>query len=225
MNLSADLGEGSGHDADLIPLIDSASVAGGVYAGSWKASKETVRLCLQAGVEVGVHPGYEDREGFGRREQDLSVADLQRLIAGQVDMMEVLTEVAFVKPHGALYHRCQADSGAARVLVGIAQQRSLAVVAEPGGAISASARELGVAFVREGFADRGYGKDGKLLARSVPGALLSPAAAARQAVLLCRGCTLDTLCLHGDHAQAVLTAGAVRAALNQAGIVTARLFG
>jgi UPF0271 protein len=177
------------------------------------------------GIEVGAHPGYDDRENFGRAEVSLSIADLEALIAFQVAGLSAIAPVRYVKPHGALYHRCQHDAAAADVLARIASELGVGVVGQPGFEIIAAAKRAGIPGHREGFADRGMRPDGSLMPRSEPGAVLEAAPAAERAVVLARTGEYDTICVHGDMPGAGRVAAAVRRALDEAGIATSQLGG
>ena len=113
MNLNADLGEGAGEDEAILSAVDSACVACGVHAGSVSISLATVSRCRALGVEVGAHPGYDDRPNFGRIEVPMSVEEIEALVAFQVAGLAAVGPLAFVKAHGALYRRCQQDRAAA----------------------------------------------------------------------------------------------------------------
>lgn len=223
MNLNSDIGEGAGEDDAILDRIDSANVCCGVHAGSPSISIATARRCRVLGVEVGAHPGYDDREGFGRVEQSLSVEEIEALIAFQVAALAAVASLAYVKPHGALYHRCQTDAEAADALARVARIHGIGLMGQPGFEIVAAARRAGLPAYREGFADRLMLADGSLAPRGRSGALLDPAAAAAQAVRLARSGDVDTICVHGDTRGAGTTAAAVRAALREAGIQTAPL--
>jgi UPF0271 protein len=223
VNLNSDIGEGAGEDDAILDRIDSANVCCGVHAGSPSISIATARRCRVLGVEVGAHPGYDDREGFGRVEQSLSVEEIEALIAFQVAALAAVASLAYVKPHGALYHRCQTDAEAADALARVARIHGIGLMGQPGFEIVAAARRAGLPAYREGFADRLMLADGSLAPRGRTGALLDPAAAAAQAVRLARSGDVDTICVHGDTRGAGKTAAAVRAALREAGIQTAPL--
>ena len=106
MNLSADLGEGGPADGAILDVVDSASIACGLHAGSATLTISTALRCLAQGVEVGAHPGFDDRVGFGRRDQSLTADEIEALVAFQVAALAAVAPIAYVKPHGALYHRC-----------------------------------------------------------------------------------------------------------------------
>jgi UPF0271 protein len=223
MNLNSDIGEGAGEDEAVLGLIDSANVACGVHAGSAMLVIATARRCAALGVEVGAHPGYDDRAGFGRVDLSMSADEIEALVAFQVAGLAAVAPIAYVKPHGALYHRCQRDPAAGDALVRVAKKHGVGVMGQPGFGIIAAAERGGVPGYREGFADRLMLPDGSLAPRSQAGAVLNPALAAQQAVSLARSGRYDTICVHGDTPGAGQIAAAVRAALRDAGIETAHL--
>jgi len=223
VNLNADLGEGAGADEMIMAHIDSASVACGVYAGSASITIATAVRCHQLGVEVGAHPGYDDPEGFGRREREVSPEQIEALVTFQVAALAAVVPVAYVKPHGALYHRCQSDPASADAVARVAKAHGVGLVGQPGLELLAAARRAGVPAYREGFADRLLLFDGSLAPRTQPGAVLDAPTAAAQAVRLARSGQYDTVCIHGDSEGAAAVAAAVRAALREAGVETGPL--
>jgi 5-oxoprolinase (ATP-hydrolysing) subunit A len=223
MNLSSDLGEGAGADEAILANVDSANVACGVYAGSVSISIATAFRCRELGVEVGAHPGYDDREGFGRVEAALTPAAIEALVAYQVAGLAAVVPIAYVKPHGALYHRCQRDPAAADAVARVAAAHAVGLVGQPGFELLAAAARAGVPAYREGFADRLMMPDGSLAPRTRPDAVLTAAAAADQAVRLARSGLYDTICIHGDTKGAAQAVSAVRQALRDAGVQTGPL--
>jgi UPF0271 protein len=246
IDLNADLGEGYGAwpapaDADLFPLISSASIACGFHAGDPGRMREAAALAARHAVVVGAHPGYPDLLGFGRRDLAASAREVADYVAYQVGAMMACaraagTRVGYVKPHGALYNRAARDPEIARAIAdGVrAADPALALLGLAGSALTAGAREAGLRAVSEAFLDRGYQRDGSLVPRGAAGALLEdPAAAAARAVRLVHEGTVDaadgtalrvepeSLCVHGDGARAVLVLRAVRARLTAEGIVVA----
>ena len=217
MDLNADIGEGFDADLELIELVTSVNVACGFHAGDATTMAACCAAARGAGVVVGAHVSYRDREGFGRRELDVAAHAIAAETEEQIDaLVDAGGLVRFVKPHGALYHRASSDDGCARAIVRAAAKRRLAVVGFPGSALLAHAREAGLPAIAEGFADRGYAPDGSLLARGEPGALLDADAAAQQAAALAG--RVDSLCVHGDTPGAALVARRVRDALLAAGV-------
>ncbi len=218
IDLNADLGEGAGSDADLMPLVTSANVCCGLHAGTMSGIADTLRLARDHGVTAGTHPGYADREHFGRRDHDLPFAEVRELCVFQLTGLMGLaagegTAVRYVKPHGALYHRAGRDRDTARAVVAAAAVCGLPVVGQPGSALEAEARGV-VPFVPEGFADRRYRPDGSLVPRSEPDAFVhDPAEAVAQVERLVREAGVRTVCVHGDNPDALAFTRAVRAGL------------
>ena len=223
MNLNADLGEDAGQDESILSRIDSANVACGVHAGSVSTTIATVARCRALGVEIGAHPGFDDRASFGRVELPLAVEEIEGLVAFQVAGLAALAPIAYVKPHGALYHRCQKDRAAADAVARVAKSHGVGLMGQPGFELIAAARRAGISAYREGFADRRMLPDGRLAPRSEPGSLLDFSHAAEQAVRLAQSGMYDTICIHGDSPGAGLVATAVRRAIAEAGIVTTKL--
>ena len=223
MNVNADLGEGAGADDAILACVDSANIACGAHAGSISIAIATAWRCRERGVEVGAHPSYEDRAGFGRVERSLSPREIEALVGFQVGGLSAVAPIAYLKPHGALYHRSQEDAATADVVAAVAARHGIGVVCQEGFELAAAATRAGVPVYREGFADRLLLPDGSLAPRSRPDAVLHPDQAAAQALKLVRSGRFDTICVHGDTAGAAAVASAVRQALNDAGIATGPL--
>ena len=230
IDLNADVGEGfggwgMGDDEALLDLITSANVACGFHAGDPSIMRRTCELAVSRGVRIGAHIGYRDLAGFGRRHLDVEPEVLHDEVLYQVAALDgcaraVGTAVRYVKPHGALYHRCSDDPEAAAAVVAAlrAHGGGLAVLGAPGAELLRQAEQAGLEAVAEGFADRAYDDAGRLIPRSQDGAVLEHDAAVAQAVAIARGGAVATLCLHGDTPGAVALARAVRAALEDAGV-------
>lgn len=223
MNVNADLGEGVGSDDAILRSVDSANIACAAHAGSISISIATAWRCRELGVEVGAHPAYEDRAGFGRVEKSMSPREIEALVAFQVAGLAAVTSISYVKPHGALYHRCQQDAATAEVVAGVAARHGVGVVCQEGFELAAAALRAEIPVYREGFADRLLLPDGSLAPRSRPDAVLDPREAAAQALRLAQSGRFDTICVHGDTAGAAAVAQAVRQALNEAGVETGPL--
>ena len=223
VNLNSDLAEGAGHDEEILALVDSANVCCGVHAGSLGETIRIARRCAELGVEIGAHPGYEDREHYGRVETGLGIADYEALVAAQVAAIAAVAPIAYLKAHGALYHRAQADPEAAEALARVARRHGIGLVGQPGLPILEAAVRAGIPGYREGYADRAYLADGRLRPRGDPGAVLEPAEAVAQAIRLARSGDFDTICIHGDSPGSERVAAAVRAGLTEAGITTGPL--
>lgn len=226
IDLNCDVGEGCAGEEGVFPWITSANIACGLHAGDPATMRRAVERAAAAGVAVGAHPGFPDREGFGRRLLEVAPAEVGDLVAYQVGALWGICRVVgvslrHVKLHGALYHLAARDAAAAEAVVRAVSRLdgSLAVIAPPGSALAEAARGAGLAVAEEGFADRAYGPDGNLLPRTLPGAVIEDArAAAEQACRLARSGRVQTLCVHGDNPRAGEVARAVRLALEAAGV-------
>ena len=170
IDLNADLGEGMSEDAELTAQVTSANVACGFHAGDVETMAVTVRRAREHRVAVGAHPSYRDRENFGRSPMNPSPAALQADLEAQLTALAevavgAMVEVRYLKPHGALYNRIAIDPEQAEVVARVVAAAGLPLVGLPHSAIEAAADRLGVRFVREAFADRGYLPDGRLAPR------------------------------------------------------------
>ena len=217
LDWNADLGEGSPHDAEVMAAVTSVNVACGGHAGDPGLIRRTLELTKRYAVTVNAHPGYFDREHFGRRDLDLPPGELAAQLQYQLGGLLALARVAGVpvaglKPHGALYHRAGRDPEVARTVAAAALLNGLGLVGQPGSALQAAAAALRVPYRREGFVDRRYRPDGSLVPRGEPGAVLSdPAEAAAQVARLAASGAIDTVCVHGDHPGVAGFVRAVRA--------------
>jgi UPF0271 protein len=221
IDLNADLGEGCPNDRALLRRVTSASVCCGAHAGDPGSIRETLRAASELGVVVGAHPGYPDREGFGRRERTVEADEVEQVILDQVATLRLLADecgvpVRFLKPHGALYNQAQRQDEVARGVAAAASSLELPLLGQPGTILEALARERGIRFVAEGFPDRRYRDDGSLVPRSEPGAVISDLGEIEaQVVRLVAEGRVATLCIHGDEPGAVANADRVRLMLDR----------
>jgi 5-oxoprolinase (ATP-hydrolysing) subunit A len=224
IDLNADLGEGLPNDRALLGLVTSASICCGAHAGSASVIRRTLFDARDLGVVVGAHPGYPDREGFGRLDQALSSEQVEALIADQLSVLgdlarEAEVSIRYLKPHGALYNQAQRQEPIARGVVAAAAALNLPLLGQPGALVETLCAERGVRYITEGFPDRRYRDDGSLWPRSEPGAILvEPEEIAQQVLRLVVGGRVATLCIHGDDPRAVANAELVRAVLSSRGI-------
>jgi len=248
IDLNCDMGEredlAPSVQEELMESITSANIACGAHAGSEALMRLTLRQALAHGVAVGAHPGYPDRDNFGRLPLDMPFAMLEASIAGQVHELVRLAgeggvEVRYVKPHGALYNQAAQDEELARTIARAVSRvsRALAIVGLAGSPALAVWKKAGFRTLAEAFADRRYEPDGSLRPRRFADALLqSPEEAAEQALRIAvehevvarDGSVVNveaqTLCIHGDSPGAVETARSVRARLKAAGIRVGPIF-
>jgi len=246
IDLNSDLGEGygpwtMGDDAALLDIVSSANIACGGHASDPETMARTLEAAAARGVVIGAHPGYADREGFGRRIIPMTPPEIARMVAAQIGALAGVaalsgTALRYVKPHGALSNlaaenRAVADAIADAVA---AQPGGLALLAISGTAMEHAGHAAGLPTYAEIFADRAYLPNGQLVPRSQPGAVIhdAGAAAARLLRFLDSGrmeviggdpipLVAQSICVHGDSPGALQMATQVRAALVAAGVTVA----
>jgi UPF0271 protein len=233
IDLNCDLGEGAGHDAALMPLITSANIACGAHAGDLATMRATVALAQQYGVAVGAHPGFADREHFGRRELALAPAAIRATVREQIELLRTLAPVRHIKPHGALYNIASRDATIAEAVASAVHEidPALIIFAPAQSELARAALARGLRVASEVFADRSYRRDGSLAPRSEPGALIHDERTAvaqvlrmiREGVVLATDgadipIVADTVCVHGDGPSPVEFVQQLRAEFVAAGI-------
>jgi 5-oxoprolinase (ATP-hydrolysing) subunit A len=230
IDVNADLGEGFANDRALLELVTSASICCGAHAGTPLAIRQTLRNATARRVLIGAHPGYPDRDGFGRREQRLTALEVIDLINSQIALLmslaaEVGATISYVKPHGALYNQAQREPDVASAVVEAVRTCGWPLLGQPGSILETKARDHGVRYIAEGFPDRRYRSDGSLVPRSEPGALLHELCEIEEQVIrLLAEHRVATLCVHGDEPSAVANAMLVHRVLTQQGVAV-RSFG
>jgi UPF0271 protein len=238
VDLNCDVGEGCGQDAELLSLVSSANIACGYHAGDEETMRKTVDVAIENGVAIGAHPGYPDREHFGRIAMDLTSAEIVRIVTDQINALAEIAitaggKLTHVKPHGSLYNqsardpelayaiaRAVADLDDDLVLFGLSCSHSIS-----------EAEKIGLRTASEVFADRTYQSDGSLTPRTDPKALIKDQETASTQVLdmikygrvrsvdaIMISIIAQTVCIHGDGENAVDFARVVNRALAQNGI-------
>jgi UPF0271 protein len=250
VDLNADMGESfgpwtMGDDLALLDIVTSANIACGFHAGDPDVMARTMAAAQARGVGIGAHPGFADLQGFGRQRMKLAEQSLANLIRYQVGAALAMAgtvggAVRHVKLHGAMANMAAEDKAMAltcyRAALSVAPDAIIMVLA--GTAQLAAVAELGCRAACEIFADRAYNDDATLVDRSLPGAVIHDAARAAQrmvemvqagAIITESGkripTRIDTICLHGDTAEAVEIARSTRGALEGAGITVAQFDG
>lgn len=237
MKLNCDLGESFGAwqmglDSEVMPFIDQANIACGFHAGDPTVLVNTLALAKQHQVEIGAHPSYDDKQGFGRRSVSMTPAELKHLLWYQIAAVDGVArslglELSYVKPHGALYNDMMAKAALLEtVMQAVASYHKplkLMVLATGSAAQHkqlAESYQLELLF--EAFADRRYQSDGSLTSRSQPGSVLDHQTALAQVHQLLHKGTVqsdkgeqvvinaDTLCVHGDNRQALALVQSIR---------------
>ena len=243
IDLNSDLGEGFGRwslgdDAEMLGIVTSANIACGFHAGDPLVIRETVIGARDVGVAIGAHVGYRDLAGFGRRNMDVSSAELVSDVVYQIGALQGIaraggTTVTYVKPHGALYNTIVHDARQAQDVVTAIREidPSLAILGLPGSEVLRIAEDAGLRTVTEAFADRAYTPEGTLVSRREAGSVLHDAEqiAVRMVQLATEGTltaidgstiqvSADSICVHGDSPGATEMARQVRRALAAADI-------
>jgi len=245
IDLNSDLGESFGayrigDDESLLEVVSSANVACGFHAGDPSVMGRTVRACVEKGVAVGAHPSYPDLQGFGRRNMAMTPDEVYQIMVYQLGALMGFcrangTELRHVKPHGALYNQAAKDPNLAQAISQAIRDvdKELILLGLAGSAFEEAARQAGIPFAEEAFADRAYNPDGTLVPRSQPGAVIhDPAEAVSRTVEMAlngRVKAVDgswvqmrphSICVHGDTREASALASSIAGALSDAGIRT-----
>jgi UPF0271 protein len=240
IDLNADVGEGN-DELPIFPHVTSVSIACGAHAGDEQTMDRCVAEAQRLGVSIGAHPGYPDRDGFGRVAMTMTSDGLIGSIVDQVRALAAVcarrgASLSHVKPHGALSNLAATDDALAATVVEAVKSagEGLALVALAGSAMIEIARAGGVRVAAEAFADRAYTAAGTLAQRGTPGALVEdPEVVARRALAIARGEGIvsadgthlrlgaDTICLHSDTPGALEIARTVRKTLEEAGVEVA----
>lgn len=212
IDINADIGEGMPWDDELMEIVTSVNVGLGEHAGKWEDSLRTMERARAKGLRVGFHPGFPDRENFGRR-MPTAIEEEKWCISVMMQMAEAYRDFKpdYVNPHGALYHFLLTDNGDMAWLAPWLDVYQLPFMGLPDSFHAEIAAEAEVLFIREGFAERGY-REGKLIPRGEPGAELTDLdEIVQQALRLATH--VDSICIHGDRVGCVEIAFAVRDAL------------
>ena len=223
IDINCDIGEGILNDASLMPFISSANIACGYHAGNEDTIKRTIELALENNVAIGAHPSYNDRENFGRLSQSISLVDLAELISDQINVFEKITnymgcKIHHIKLHGALYNDCAKDALLSKIVAQTIQaiDPSIMLYGLSGSYTIKEAKAIGLQCVEEAFADRTYQANGQLTPRYLDHALITdPIESAKQVLSMVLNQAIEasdgkmiavnaeTICVHGDHPNAV----------------------
>lgn len=243
IDMNSDLGEGfgswtMGDDRAILASVSSANVACGFHAGDPSIMRHTVKLCAERHVAVGAHVSYPDLVGFGRRNMACTPDEVYDDCLYQIGALYAFCHaegiaLQHVKPHGALYNQAAKDKKLADAIASAVKAAcpEIILMGLANSEFEAAARDAGIRFASEAFADRAYLKDGSLMPRSREGSVIHDAdlAAKRVVQMVTKGTVTaddgseiqfkpDSICLHGDTKEAVEMAAAVRRALEEAGV-------
>jgi UPF0271 protein len=235
VDLNCDLGEGTGDDEDIMPFITSANIACGFHAGDAATMKKTVDTAIRMGIKIGAHPGLPDREGFGRMPMSVSLDEIRSFIIYQIGALDAFVKVAggrlnHVKLHGALYNMASRDYEISKVATDTIYRinKEITFIGLCDSPMIQAAKDSGIPYLNEVFADRAYNSDGTLVSRQTKGAVIED-------VEICVNRALrmihdgkvtsidgidikiqpDTICVHGDGPQALLLATRLSQAIKE----------
>lgn len=223
VDLNSDLGEGCANDQEIMKYITSANIACGFHAGDIETIERTIKLALENNVAIGAHPGYPDKEGFGRKSMKFSDKEFSALIFDQVVMMKLKVEalggkLQHVKLHGAMYNDITGDYNKAKVAAETIAKidPNLIFVGLAGSEMIKAAKDIGLKTVSEVFADRAYNDDGTLVSRLIHGSVIHDTTICLERVerMVTKNKVIsihnkivnikaDTICVHGDNIKAV----------------------
>ena len=248
VDLNCDLGESFGNykiggDDKIIPLISSANVACGFHAGDPVVMKKTIETAKKNNIGIGAHPGFLDLMGFGRREMKISIDEAKAYVLYQLGALGAFcksegVKLQHVKPHGALYNMAAKDYKLSRAICEAVAEfdNSLIILGLSGSETLKAAKDLGLKYASEVFADRAYEEDGSLVARSKEGAMIHDENEAiervikmikEQKVTSITGKEIpikaDSICVHGDGEKALLFVKKIREKLVNEGIIIQKL--
>lgn len=248
IDLNCDLGESFGaytigRDEEVIAYISSANVGCGFHAGDPCVMDHTVRLAKEKGVSIGAHPGFPDLMGFGRRNMNITPAEAKAYMKYQIGALNAFcvssgVPLAHVKPHGALYNMAAKDMKLAMALAEAVYEvdPKLIFLGLSGSKMLEAAQQVGLTCASEVFADRAYNADGSLVARGTPGAVIHDVdECVRRIISMAKDNVVtaitgeqislkpQSICVHGDNAEAVEFVKHIRESLTKEGIEIADL--
>lgn len=243
INLNCDLGEGAGADEIIIPHINIANIACGFHAGDAMMMAKTLELCKAGSTGAGAHPGYPDKENFGRTKMNLSPEEVYDITLYQLGALGAIADakgikLEHVKAHGAMYNAAAKDRALAYAIANAVYDydKNLILLALSGSEMIKAAKAVGLRYASEVFADRAYEADGTLRARGLDGAMIEDENEAVSRVIRMAklgkvkaftGEDIDieahSVCVHGDGQKAIEFVKKLNAAFKENGIETVSL--
>jgi UPF0271 protein len=243
IDLNCDMGEsyGSyklGYDDDVIQLISSVNIACGFHGGDPNVMDHTVKMAKEHGVGIGVHPGFPDLRGFGRRNMDIPREELINDIVYQIGALQAFcekygVELQHIKPHGNMNNMTDTDEEMAETIIEAVQlvKPDLPIFVKTNSNLHKAAERKGLPFITEIFADRAYKNDLSLVSRREEGAVITnfEVAAERVVKMVTEGKVTtitgdeveiqgETICVHGDTPTALQMIRTIRDRLEEAGV-------
>lgn len=240
IDINCDMGESYGYfrignDEAIFPFITSSNIACGYHGGDPLTIQKTILKAIEYNVQIGAHPSYPDLAGFGRRKIAMSLKDLAASLLYQIGAVKSMTEslggtLAYVKPHGALYHTVSNHQPEAKMFIEIIQtiDSNISVMALAGSQFQKIAQERGIEFIAEAFLDRQYEENGQLVSRSEEGAVITDSnEAVKQFLAIVKNKEVksrngsvvpiqaQSICVHGDNQHALELLKAVHAVASE----------
>lgn len=223
MDINCDLGEGIGNDQEIMAYLDSCNIACGGHAGDAESMRDTLMMAKEHGVKIGAHPSFVDRDHFGRKELEVPKQLLKLQLLEQIsELDEIAASIGMrlhhVKPHGALYNLAAKSEDMAESIIEVMQElnNDIFLYVPFNSVIEKLARQRGISICVEVFADRNYNDDFSLVSRTAPDAIIDDPEEIKCRVeeMIRKQCVtsvnkltkkvdIDTICIHGDHVNAV----------------------
>jgi len=243
ININCDLGESSKlhstkNDPILLEIVNSANIACGYHAGDKLTMGKTIEISKKNKVSIGAHPSFNDPENFGRKRLNLSSGEIKKLVIEQINILSNIadnkgTKVTHVKPHGALNNMACENYDLAKIISEsiIEVNKELIFLVPTGSQMEKAGKKLGIKIATEIFADRNYEDDGNLISRSKENAMIiDPVIAKKHVIKMIESqalncysgkqipCEIDSICVHGDGENAVITAKEIKDGLLKSGV-------
>lgn len=216
-------------DVELLQYVSSVNLACGFHAGDAYTMHRLVESALDRRVAIGAHPGFPDKENFGRKNMKLSPELLYDILIYQLGALQAFLQIYgsklhHIKAHGAMYTMAAKDELIADVICNAVKDfdEHLILYGLSGSELTRCAKLFGLKTAGEAFADRTYLADGSLMARTETNALIdSEELVSKQALQIVKegivtssggkavNIKADTICIHGDGAHAVEFARAI----------------
>ena len=243
ININCDLGESSKlhstkNDPILLEIVNSANIACGYHAGDKPTMEKTIEISKKNKVSIGAHPSFNDPENFGRKRLNLPASEIKKLVIEQINILSNIannkgTKVTHIKPHGALNNMACENYDLAKIISEsiIEVNKELIFLVPTGSQMEKAGKKLGIKIATEIFADRNYEDDGNLISRSKENAMIiDPVIAKKHVIKMIESqalncysgkqipCEIDSICVHGDGENAVITAKEIKDGLLKSGV-------
>lgn len=99
---------------ELLDYISSVNISCGFHAGDPMVIKNALMEAKNRNIVIGAHIGFDDIQGFGYREMQMSEEEIEALVIYQVGAIMSFAktfglEIEHVRPHGAMYKQAATD--------------------------------------------------------------------------------------------------------------------